>query len=219
MSLKQNFLLILDYSRAARFPWSTDPTSPAWHRYPSHRPRVGTSSTNHHPTTSAPSSPPSTPSNTSNKHTSKTSPGVIAGVVVGALALSATALGAYLCVSRRSRGGYRRGLDSPQVESQTLPEIQQRAGTPAVTVLAFDRPMAPGVVESQEAMMFKIEGLRRDMHSARGSPAQSRVDVQTGRGQVDMEQQFRDMAERMAQMEAQMRMNEAPPGYTPESPL
>ncbi|KAJ6565834.1 hypothetical protein DFH09DRAFT_1472561 [Mycena vulgaris] len=151
----------------------------------------GTSSMNPPATSSATSSPPL---NTSNKHTSKTSPGVIAGAVVGALVLIATALIAYLCRSSNRPG-------------------------PAVTVMALDRPVAPGVVESQGAMMSNIEGLRRDMQSARGPPAQSRVDVQTARGQVDMEQQLHEMAERMAQMEAQMQTYEAPPGYTLGSPL
>ncbi|KAJ6565837.1 hypothetical protein DFH09DRAFT_462390 [Mycena vulgaris] len=162
-----------------------------------------------------------TPSDTTLRRTSKTSPGIIAGAVLGALALLATALSAYLCVTRRTRRGARRPLDSPRVESQMLPEIQQQAGTPAMTVLALDRPVASGVVESQEAMMFKIQGLRSGVLSARESPTQSQVDVhQRGPGQVDMAQQLREMAERMAFVEAHIRVTgvpesaEPPPGYT-----
>ncbi|KAJ6565844.1 hypothetical protein DFH09DRAFT_1081500 [Mycena vulgaris] len=154
------------------------------------------------------STAPPTASNPTNKRASKTSPGIIAGAVVGALALIAAA---FTCVPLRITAPIPTPLRHPSV-----------AGRGSPTTIALDRPVAPGVVESQEAMLLKSAGLlrrRRDEESASSSQAQSHVDVhQVGLGaepgQAEVAQQLREMAERMALIEVQIRMNDPPPGYT-----
>ncbi|KAJ6560590.1 hypothetical protein DFH09DRAFT_1083458 [Mycena vulgaris] len=150
---------------------------------------TGTSSTSPPATlTTTPhtSTAPPTASNPINKRASKTSPGIIAGAIVGALALIAAAFTACLCVSRRR---FQHLHDSPQIEARTLPVPPLQAGD--ATTMALDRPVALGVVESQEAMLLKAAGLLRRMA-----------------------QQLRKITERVALMEVQIRMNDPPPGYT-----
>ncbi|KAJ6565865.1 hypothetical protein DFH09DRAFT_1278510 [Mycena vulgaris] len=142
------------------------------------------------------------------------SPGIIAGAVGGALAHSCAPVSP--CAPQISAP-----LVRPFIESWTLPEKRQRDGSR--TVLVFDRPVAPGVVESQEAMLLEAASirLRRDGQSATSSAAQSRLDMhQAGHGEVDVVQQLCEMAERVALVEAQIHVNrlselaEPPPGYT-----
>ncbi|KAJ6536327.1 hypothetical protein B0H19DRAFT_1318020 [Mycena capillaripes] len=176
------------------------------------------------PSTSS-ESPPSTRSNaatsspsptpTTLNYTSHVSPGIIAGAVMGGIALIAAAITAFACIRIRRR--LRRRRDGERLPDGPLlknwqPETGEIPQARMPTVLALDRLVSPGVMESQEAMLLKAARLRRDIRSAGTSNEQM--------GHAELTEQLREVTERLAVMEERARTHglpehdDFPPNYT-----
>jgi hypothetical protein len=101
------------------------------------------------------------------KSASRVSPGIIAGAGRGGIALMAAAVTAYIRIRRRSRRR-RNGEHLPDgpLLQKWQPDTVEIPQARNPTVLALDRAISPGVMESQEAMLLKAARLRRDIRSA-----------------------------------------------------
>ncbi|KAJ6589651.1 hypothetical protein B0H19DRAFT_1249182 [Mycena capillaripes] len=97
------------------------------------------------------------PSNTSRGF--KINPGAVAGGVVGGFFVIAAAL-FILCRRRRSRISHNVADISIRQATDSRVSIPPN---PGAIVLALDRPIAPAVVESQEAMFLKLARMREGM--------------------------------------------------------
>ncbi|KAJ7457326.1 hypothetical protein FB451DRAFT_1509517 [Mycena latifolia] len=158
------------------------------------RPSAVSSSSTDIPASSASRS--STTSNASERGSSRPSRGVIAGAVVGALALITGVLTAYFCVYRRSPRRKHPSHDRPLMQNYTQTDLG------GLTILV------PSVMEPQEAAQPRRDGiLPRD---ASNQPA--------GPENPETVQRLREITERMGFIEERMQdhglsADEPPPGY------
>ncbi|KAF8137823.1 hypothetical protein K438DRAFT_1947106 [Mycena galopus ATCC 62051] len=170
--------------------------------------------------------------------------GTIAGVAITGFFV---VLGAIIFIlRRRSRAAPtaypRRISDSPMPTGQvTSARVLSGPPNASETVIAFERPIAPAVVESQEAMFLKLARMREEMHirerresgdeGALDTPshADAGANLLPSDGEIsglevdgmgspsDFAQQFRAMAQRVALIEARMGTDgisdEQPPEY------
>ncbi|KAJ7187688.1 hypothetical protein GGX14DRAFT_485334, partial [Mycena pura] len=141
--------------------------------------------------------------------------GAIAGGVAGALFFigAGIAIAFFLCRRR-----FYRSRSRAQTSADMLPgqEPALTVTTEGDTVLAYGRPVAHGVVETQEAMLSKIAG-GQSLTPRPNGPGESQNVAGATADPVAMGTQMRAMAERMALMEMQLQMrslaDEQPPGY------
>ncbi|KAJ7472657.1 hypothetical protein FB451DRAFT_1558836 [Mycena latifolia] len=131
------------------------------------------------PNTSGNSSAPGTGSPTASKgvpapqvHGSKINRGAIAGGVAGGLIVI---LAAIVLFRRRSRATST-PTNIPAPSPTPMPPVTLSPAT-GQTVLAFDRPIAPGVVESQEAMLDKLARMREPMRVLDRERSEAAVDT------------------------------------------
>ncbi|KAJ7201804.1 hypothetical protein GGX14DRAFT_399755 [Mycena pura] len=149
----------------------------------------------------------------------KINSGAIAGGTVGVVIVVGAAI-AFWCRFRRrrvSRPMLPTSTSSPLAEQ--VPSLIVTAG--GQTVLAVGQLISRSVVETQEELLSKITGRRRQSQRVNGSdrdePGTQNVAVSVGSGGA-LEMQVQAMTERMALMETQLQMRslaeEQPPGYT-----
>ncbi|KAJ7205463.1 hypothetical protein GGX14DRAFT_397602 [Mycena pura] len=149
----------------------------------------------------------------------KINSGAIAGGVVCALFVVGAAIALFLClrIKFRHRRAGRPILrpDSRSIEQLEAPSLTVMAD--GQTMLALDRPIVRGVVETQGAMLRKATHDRRQSRRVRQADAECPAAASGGN---TFEMQVGTMAERMTLVEAQMQVrsleDEHPPEYTSE---
>ncbi|KAF8137843.1 hypothetical protein K438DRAFT_1786316 [Mycena galopus ATCC 62051] len=196
-------------------------------------------STSNHSTASASGVVPSSSGGSKINH------GAIAGIAIAGFFV---VLGAMIFILRRHRSRATRAIPAPDLRhispmpTGEVTSTQVLSGPPNASKMALERPIAPAVVESQEAMFLKLARMREEMRirerresgdeGALDTPGRADTgasflppDSEIGGGlevngmgpPSDFAQQFHAMAQRVAVMEATMRThgisNEQPPEY------
>ncbi|KAJ7691052.1 hypothetical protein B0H17DRAFT_1134067 [Mycena rosella] len=147
--------------------------------------------------TSSPSAAATSLAASTARHPAKFPPGAIAGIVVGAI-LVLTGILVFLRIrSRRA---------SPPLSVYSPPSEAPYPDNLSSAVLAWNRPIAPGIVRSQEKMFQKVARMQDEsIHAVE----------QDGEGShtPDVTEQLRAMAQRVALMEERVQTLDRPPDY------